>query len=107
MISKRLTRTIFGCTTVSIWMAPALAVAATAAADAPAWQASVGRAAAAAVTMAVSAISAAYAQAKIGSAAAGTLAERPEAATYLIVLEALPEIIVLMGFVIAFMINNG
>jgi len=57
--------------------------------------------------MAVSAISAAYAQAKIGSAAAGTLAERPEAATYLIVLEALPEIIVLMGFVIAFMINNG
>ncbi|MCE5191405.1 MAG: ATPase [Actinomycetia bacterium] len=55
--------------------------------------------------MSVSALSAGYAQAKIGSAGAGTLAERPEAATYIIVLQALPEIIVLLGFVIAFMIN--
>lgn len=51
--------------------------------------------------MAISALAAAYAQAKIGVAAAGTLAERPEVATMLIVLEALPEIIVLLGFVSA------
>ncbi|MDO8949042.1 MAG: ATPase [Actinomycetota bacterium] len=55
--------------------------------------------------MSVSAMSAGYAQAKIGAAGAGTLAERPEAGTNIIVLQALPEIIVLLGFVIAFMIN--
>lgn len=96
---------MFGGVCVSVLVSPSLAMAATA--SSTNWQTSVGRAAAAAVTMAVSAISAAFAQARIGSAAAGTLAERPESATYLIVLEALPEIIVLMGFVIAFMINNG
>jgi V/A-type H+-transporting ATPase subunit K len=63
------------------------------------------KAAAAAVAMSVSAFSAGYAQSKIGAAAAGTLAERPEAGPMLIVLQALPEIIVLLGFVIAFMIN--
>lgn len=56
--------------------------------------------------MALSAIAAAYAQAKIGVAAAGTLAERPEVATMLIVLEALPEIIVLLGFVSALIISG-
>ncbi|MBC7265883.1 ATPase [Coriobacteriia bacterium Es71-Z0120] len=54
--------------------------------------------------MSVSAFSAAYAQARIGSAGAGTLAERPEVGTNIIVLQALPEIIVLLGFVIAFMV---
>ncbi|MBF4509600.1 MAG: ATPase [Aeromicrobium sp.] len=57
--------------------------------------------------MCVAAISAGYAQAKIGAAGAGTLAERPEAGTNLIVLQALPEIIVLLGFVIAFMIGTA
>jgi V/A-type H+-transporting ATPase subunit K len=65
----------------------------------------IAKAVAAAVTMSVAAMAAGYAQSKIGAAAAGTLAERPEAGTNLIVITALTEIIVLMGFVIAFMIN--
>ena len=69
------------------------------------WRTQVGKAMAAAFAMAVSAWSAGYAQSKIGAAGAGTLAERPEAATMVIVLQALPEVIVLLGFVIAFMIK--
>jgi V/A-type H+-transporting ATPase subunit K len=65
------------------------------------------RAIAAAVVMCIAAMSAGYAQGKIGSAAAGTMAERPEAGTMLMVITALTEIIVLMGFVIAFMINSN
>lgn len=61
---------------------------------------------AAAIAMGASALGAAYAQAKIGSAAAGTLAEKPEAGTMLIVLQALPEIIVLLGFVSALIISG-
>lgn len=60
----------------------------------------------AAIAMVASALGAAYAQAKIGSAAAGTLAENPEAGTMLIVLQALPEIIVLLGFVSALIISG-
>ena len=60
----------------------------------------------AAMAMAASALGAAYAQAKIGSAAAGTLAENPEAGAMLIVLQALPEIIVLLGFVSALIISS-
>lgn len=58
----------------------------------------------AAAAMGLSALAAGYAQAKIGTAAAGTLAEKPETATMLIVLQALPEIIVLLGFVTALII---
>lgn len=61
---------------------------------------------AAASAMAISALGAAYAQAKIGAAAAGTLAENTDAATMLIVLQALPEIIVLLGFVSALIISG-
>ena len=62
---------------------------------------------AAAIAMAVSALSAGYAQAKIGAAAAGTLAESTDAAAMLLVLQALPEIIVLLGFVSALIIVGG
>jgi V/A-type H+-transporting ATPase subunit K len=55
--------------------------------------------------MSIAALSAAYAQSKIGSAGAGTLAERPEVAMNIIIMMALPEIIALLGFVIAFMIG--
>ncbi|MBK5211537.1 MAG: ATPase [Coriobacteriia bacterium] len=58
----------------------------------------------AAIAMGASALGAAYAQAKIGSAAAGTLAENPDAGAMLLVLQALPEIIVLLGFVSALII---
>jgi V/A-type H+-transporting ATPase subunit K len=76
--------------------APAEAVAAT---EAVPWQAQVAKYLSAGGALAVSAVMAGYAQAKIGAAGAGTLAERPEAGTTIIVLQALPEIIVLLGFV--------
>jgi V/A-type H+-transporting ATPase subunit K len=108
MISKSsLAKWVFGGAFVAMVIAPSIALAQeAAAAAAPAdWRVSIGKAAAAAIAMAVSAFSAAYAQSKVGAAAAGTLAERPEAGTNLIVIVALSEIIVLLGFVIAFMIN--
>jgi V/A-type H+-transporting ATPase subunit K len=61
----------------------------------------------AALAIAISALAAGYAQANIGAAGAGTLAERPETATYIIVLTALPEIVALLGFVLAFLINSA
>ena len=55
---------------------------------------------------AFSALAAGYAQAKIGSAGAGTLAERPEVSIWIITLQALPEVIVLLGFVSAILISG-
>jgi V/A-type H+/Na+-transporting ATPase subunit K len=107
MIKSKLAIRMFVATFLGVLLVPALAFAAEAApvAGAVAWQEGAAKALAAGMAMSVSALSAGYAQSKIGAAAAGTLAERPEAATYLIVLQALPEIIVLLGFVIAFMIK--
>ena len=89
-------------------MVPAVAFAAETAGAAAVlpWQATMGKALGAAFAMGVSAWSAGYAQSRIGAAGAGTLAERPEAATYVIVLTALPEIVALLGFVMAFLINS-
>lgn len=87
-------------------MVPAMALAQeTTTAAAQPWQAVAGKALGAAFAMGISAWSAGYAQSRIGAAGAGTLAERPEAATYVIVLTALPEIVALLGFVMAFLIN--
>ena len=58
----------------------------------------------AALAIGLSAFATAWAQSKIGSAAAGAIAERPETAINVIILEALPETIILLGFVIAVMI---
>lgn len=96
----------FAFVTASIVAMPLVAMAADAEAAAPVdpevlkW-----KYASAAGAMAFSALGASYAQAKIGAAAAGTLAERPEVAPMLLVLEALPEIIVLLGFVSALIIS--
>jgi V/A-type H+-transporting ATPase subunit K len=105
--SKLATRVLAGGTFLAVAAIPAMAIAQDAAAAAPkvATNVAIAKAVAAAVTMSIAAMSAGYAQSKIGAAAAGTLAERPEAGTNLIVITALTEIIVLMGFVIAFMIN--
>jgi len=87
--------------TSAFMLIPALALAAEAAApvaDVPA-SVLITKYVSAGSALAISAIVAGVAQAKIGSAGAGTLAERPEAGTTLIVLQALPEIIVLLGFV--------
>lgn len=62
------------------------------------------KAIAAAVTILGSAWATAMAQTKIGSAGAGTIAERPETAGMVIALEALPELVVVLGFVVAAMI---
>ncbi len=58
----------------------------------------------AAITIIGAAWATAYAQARIGSAGAGAVAEKPEVAGMIIALEALPELIVIMGFVVAAMI---
>jgi V/A-type H+-transporting ATPase subunit K len=107
MNSKLAKKVMVGGTFLIAAAVPAMAFAqdAAAATKVVAPNVAIAKAVAAAVTMSVAAMAAGYAQSKIGAAAAGTLAERPEAGTNLIVITALTEIIVLMGFVIAFMIN--
>jgi V/A-type H+-transporting ATPase subunit K len=110
MIKSRLAKHVFGSTLVLATLYPAVAMAAEGEAAGGSqlpWQAQVAKALAAALVMMFSTMSAGYAQAKIGAAGAGTLAERPEVATMIIVLQALPEVIVLLGFVIAFMVMQG
>jgi len=105
MIKNRLAKWVFGSTFVMSMLIPAMAFAEEAAAEgSTAWQADAWKAMAAGLAMGLSALGAGYAQAKIGSAGAGTLAERPEVATFIITLQALPEIIVLLGFVSAILI---
>lgn len=58
----------------------------------------------AALAIGISALSTGYAQAKIGSAGAGAIAEKPETAGMILALEALPELVVVLGFVVAAMI---
>ncbi len=58
------------------------------------------------LAMAGSALATAWAQASIGSSIMGVLAEKPEEAMKLIVYMALPELIVLLGFVVAFLMLN-
>ena len=62
---------------------------------------------AAALAMGVSAIATAWVQSKIGASGAGTLAEKPELTATVIILVAIPETIVILGFVIAAMILLG
>ncbi|HOP51982.1 MAG TPA: ATPase [Synergistales bacterium] len=59
---------------------------------------------AAALAVGLPAIATAYAQARIGSVGAGTIAEKPETGGIIIILEALPETMVILGFVVAGML---
>ena len=59
---------------------------------------------AAAVAISVPAIATAWAQSRIGSAAAASLAETPERSTTAIILIAIPETMVILGFVVAVLI---
>lgn len=61
---------------------------------------------AAALAIGISAIAVAIAQAAIGSAGAGTLAERPESFGQILIYLVIPETIIIFGFVIAFFLNN-
>jgi len=56
---------------------------------------------AAAVAVAVTGLATAWAQSKIGPAIAGTLAERPELTGIAIILVAIPETMVILGFAVA------
>jgi V/A-type H+-transporting ATPase subunit K len=62
---------------------------------------------AAALSLGVSALATAWVQSKIGASGAGTLAEKPELTATVIILVAIPETIVILGFVIAAMILMG
>jgi V/A-type H+-transporting ATPase subunit K len=58
----------------------------------------------AALAVAVPALATAWAQSRIGSSAAATLAEKPELSTTMILMIAIPETMVILGFVVALMI---
>ena len=58
----------------------------------------------AALAIGLSAIGTGYAQARIGAAAVGAVAEKPETTGTIIVLLALPETMVVLGFAVATMI---
>ncbi|MDH5716492.1 MAG: ATPase [Spirochaetia bacterium] len=59
---------------------------------------------AAAIAVAIPALATAWAQSKIGAAGAGSLAEKPELSGTIIILVAIPETMVIIGFVVAAMI---
>lgn len=58
----------------------------------------------AALAVGLSAIGTGYAQARIGAAAVGAVAEKPERTGTALVMLALPETMVILGFVVATMI---
>jgi V/A-type H+-transporting ATPase subunit K len=59
---------------------------------------------AAALSIGLPALATAWAQGRIGPAAAASLAEKPELSTTTIILLAIPETMVILGFVVAVMI---
>jgi V/A-type H+-transporting ATPase subunit K len=58
----------------------------------------------AALAIGLTAIATAWAQGRIGSAGAGSLAEKPELTGTIVILVAIPETMVILGFVVATMI---
>ena len=59
---------------------------------------------AAALAVAVPALATAWAQSRIGPAIAASMAEKPELSTTAILMIAIPETMVILGFVVAMMI---
>jgi V/A-type H+/Na+-transporting ATPase subunit K len=105
MISKRLAKYVFLCTLLGVLIVPAVAFGAEGAAGVTTMADAV-KTLGAAMAMGISALAAGYAQARIGSAGQGTLAERPEERVFVLTLTALPEVIVLLGFVMAILLNG-
>lgn len=58
----------------------------------------------AALAVAIPALATAWAQSKIGPAIAATMAEKPELSTVAILMIAIPETMVILGFVVAVLI---
>lgn len=56
------------------------------------------------VAMGLSALAAAWSQGSLGSAAMGAVAERPELEKNVLVYLVLPEILAILGFVVAFLL---
>jgi V/A-type H+-transporting ATPase subunit K len=59
---------------------------------------------AAALAIGLTAMATAWAQSRIGAAGAGTLSEKPELSGTIVILVAIPETMVILGFVVATMI---
>lgn len=62
---------------------------------------------AAALAVGISAAATAWVQSRIGAAGAGALAEKPELRGAIIVMLAIPETLVILGFVVAVLILTG
>lgn len=62
---------------------------------------------AAALAIGLSALATGWAQSRIGSAGAGAIAEKPELTGIVIILVAIPETMVLLGFVVAYLIISS
>jgi V/A-type H+-transporting ATPase subunit K len=58
----------------------------------------------AALALAIPALATAWAQSRIGPAAAATLAEKPEMSVIVILLIAIPETVAILGFVVSVLI---
>jgi V/A-type H+-transporting ATPase subunit K len=58
----------------------------------------------AALAVGIPALATAWAQSRIGPAAAATLAEKPQLSTTAIILVAIPETMVILGFVVSILI---
>ena len=59
---------------------------------------------AAGLAIGLSALATAWAQSRIGTAGAGTLAEKPELRGAILIMVAIPETMVILGFVVAVLI---
>jgi V/A-type H+-transporting ATPase subunit K len=81
---------------------PGVAWAEEATAQAPAGASAGMLGLAAAIAVGLGAIGTAWAQSRIGAAAAGAIAERPEMGGLMLVFLALPETMVILGFLVAF-----
>jgi V/A-type H+-transporting ATPase subunit K len=64
------------------------------------WEIAIG----AAIAFGAGALGTGLAQARIGAAGAGTVAERPEMTGTVFIMEAIPETLAILGFVVAAMI---
>jgi V/A-type H+-transporting ATPase subunit K len=62
---------------------------------------------AAAAAIGISALATAWVQSRIGAAGSGALAEKPELRGTIIVMLAIPETLVILGFVVAILILTG
>jgi V/A-type H+-transporting ATPase subunit K len=58
----------------------------------------------AAIVLSIAALATAWAQSKIGTAGAAALAEKPELAGTIVILVAIPETMVILGFIVAVLI---